>query len=84
MHSSRMRTGSSVTVSGGASQKKKLETPGTRPPPGPDHQPPPPVDRQTPVNLLPWPNFVAAGKYVKNVEYLQNEEPAKNYNLLLE
>ena len=23
---------------------------------------PPRVDRQTPVNLLPWPNFVAAGK----------------------
>ena len=24
--------------------------------------PSPPVDRHTPVNLLPWPNFVAAGK----------------------
>ena len=23
--------------------------------------PPPPVDRQTPVKILPWPNFVAAG-----------------------
>ena len=23
---------------------------------------PPPVDRQTPVKILPWPNFVAAGK----------------------
>ena len=23
--------------------------------------PPPPVDRHTPLNLLPWPNFVAAG-----------------------
>ena len=22
----------------------------------------PPVDRQTPVKILPWPNFVAAGK----------------------
>ena len=30
---------------------------GTRP-----GTPPPRVDRQTPVNLLPWPNFVAAGK----------------------
>ena len=26
----------------------------------------PPVDRQTPVKILPWPNFVAAG----NKEYL--------------
>ena len=26
-------------------------------------QTPPPVDRQTPVKILPWPNFVAAGKY---------------------
>ena len=40
--------------------------PGT--PPRPDQVPPPGlstpscVDRQTPVNLLPWPNFVAAGK----------------------
>ena len=25
---------------------------------------PPRVDRQTPVNLLPWPNFVAAGNDV--------------------
>ena len=25
--------------------------------------PPPPVDRQTLVKILPWPNFVAAGKY---------------------
>ena len=24
---------------------------------------PPPVDRQTPVKILPWPNFVAAGNY---------------------
>ena len=24
----------------------------------------PPVDRQTPVKILPWPNFVAAGKYI--------------------
>ena len=24
---------------------------------------PPPVDRQMPVKILPWPNFVAAGKY---------------------
>ena len=23
---------------------------------------PPPVDRHTPVKILPWPNFVAAGK----------------------
>ena len=23
----------------------------------------PPVDRQMPVKILPWPNFVAAGKY---------------------
>ena len=27
---------------------------------------PPPVDRQTPVKILPWPNFVAACKYIKN------------------
>ena len=26
--------------------------------------PSPPVDRQTPVKILPWPNFVAAGKNV--------------------
>ena len=26
--------------------------------------PSPPVDRQTPVKTLPWPNFVAAGKYL--------------------
>ena len=24
----------------------------------------PPVDRQTPVKILPWPNFVAAGNYL--------------------
>ena len=28
-----------------------------------DNPPLPGVDRQTPVNLLPWPNFVAAGNY---------------------
>ena len=74
MHSSRMRTGRALTVSGGGvhprrnffggkeiekkKEKKNLETPpkNWRP-----HTPPPPrVDRQTPVNLLPWPNFVAA------------------------
>ena len=27
------------------------------------YPPPPRVDRQTPANLLPWPNFVAAGNY---------------------
>ena len=27
-----------------------------------DTPPPPPVDRQTPVKILLWPNFVAAGK----------------------
>ena len=57
-------------------EKKNLETPrkfqtppkisdppkNFRHPPGPGQVPPPPVDRQTPVNLLPWPNFVAAGK----------------------
>ena len=24
----------------------------------------PPVDRHTPVKILPWPNFVAAGNYI--------------------
>ena len=28
----------------------------------------PPVDRQTPVKILPWPNFVAAGKNVTIVQ----------------
>ena len=51
---------------------KKLETPRPKkletPPPGPDQVPPPgtrpdpPVDRHTLVKILPWPNFVAAGK----------------------
>ena len=36
---------------------------GQTPPPQKNlEQTPPHVDRQTPVNLLPWPNFVAAGK----------------------
>ena len=35
-------------------------------PPGPDHHLlPPPVDRHTLVKILPWPNFVAAGKYIR-------------------
>ena len=73
MHSSRMRTGRSLTVCwsllpggvwsrggvwsggclvrGGLSQHALRQTP--------------PVDRQTPVKILPWPNFVAAGKNIK-------------------
>ena len=74
MHSSRMRNGRSLTVcwsqlpgawggglvpggsgaggglsgaGGGISQHALRQTP--------------PVDRQTPVKILPWPNFVAAG-----------------------
>ena len=37
---------------------------------GPGQVPPPPprVDRHTPVNLLPWPNFVAGGKN-KNINW---------------
>ena len=27
----------------------------------------PPVDRQTPVKILPWPNFVAAGNYLNEL-----------------
>ena len=38
--------------SGGVSQHAMRQT----------HLPPPPVERQTPVKILPWPNFVAAGK----------------------
>ena len=95
MHSSRMRTGRALTVSGGGGvhprrnflgenklgkkkEKKISDTPpqnlgqtppppnlGQTPPPENLEQttPPPGVDRQTPVNLLPWPNFVAAGNY---------------------
>ena len=94
MHSSRMRTGRSLTVCcsllpggpglggclvwgalvwggawsggwgvcsgggllpGGASQHALRQTPL------------PPVDRQTPVKILPWPNFVAAGKNVNAI-----------------
>ena len=40
-----------VSAPGGVSQYALRQTPL------------PPVDRQTPVKILPWPNFVAAGKY---------------------
>ena len=38
---------------------ERLETP----PPRDQARYPLLVDRQTPVNLLPWPNFIAAGNY---------------------
>ena len=96
MHSSRMRTGRALTVSGGGcipegffwgkeiekKMKKKIwrnppenlrhPPENLRPPrkfetPPKNFRPPgtrpgtPPVDRHMHVNLLPWPNFVAAG-----------------------
>ena len=45
--------------------------PGTRP-----GTSPPRVDRHTPVNLLPWPNFVAAGN-----DHLCSHEDCCFYNL---
>ena len=85
MHSSRMRTGRALTVSGGGGvhipegifgrkeiekkRKKNLETP-ARPPPKFQTTP---VDRQTPVNLLPWHNFVAAGKNSSSFSCNANE-----------
>ena len=30
---------------------------------------PPPVDRHTPVKILPWPNFIAAGKNVTKSQF---------------
>ena len=38
-----------------------------RDPPGPDHPPPLLTESQTRVNILPWPNFVAAGKKKKGI-----------------
>ena len=48
-------------------KKKNLETPQKFGDPPekletPQDQTPPPVDRHTLVKILPWPNFVAAGK----------------------
>ena len=76
MHSSRMRTGCSLTVSDGG---ENLETPrkfgdppqiwrlpGTRPPT------PLSTESQTPVKTLPWPNFVAAGKNKTLKKYWKN------------
>ena len=98
MHSSRMRTGRSLTVccsllpgggglvQGGSARGGCLVRGGSAPGggvsaprgvPGPgggawcrggipactDADTPPPVDRHTLVKTLPWPNFVAAGKY---------------------
>ena len=37
----------------------------------------PPVDRQTPVKILPWPNFVAAGKYKSRKNLDQRHVPVK-------
>ena len=100
MHSSRMRTGRALTVSGGGGwrvcipeeifwgenklkkkRKKNFRTPpenlGQTPPPPKIwvRHPPPRVDRQTPVNLLPWPNFVAAGNYIMNCQVRLVEIP---------
>ena len=36
----------------------------------------PPVDRQTPVKILPWPNFVAAGKNVSCNHYTVDSDTA--------
>ena len=47
-------SGGVCLVRGGISQHALRQTPL-----------PPPVDRQTPVKILPWPNFVAAGKYIE-------------------
>ena len=76
MHSSRMRTGRSLTVcwrllpgGGGSGPGGRGSGPGGSDlvPGGSQHalrQNPPPVDRHTPVKTLPWPNFVAAGKNI--------------------
>ena len=48
-------------------------TPQTRPgtpPPGPDQVPPLLTESQTGVKILPWPNFVAAGNYVRPNVYI--------------
>ena len=71
MHSSRMRTGHSLTVCWRLLPRGWVWSGGV---PGRGSGPRgvvsqhalrqnPPVDRQTPVKTLPWPNFVAAGKY---------------------
>ena len=61
--------------------KKNSDTPLPRkfqtPPPGSGQvPPPPPVERHTPVNLLPWPNFVAAGN---NNEHLEKNNNSNIY-----
>ena len=78
MHSSRMRTSRPLTVcwsllpggvsalvgdvcSGGGLAWRGLAQGGYIPV-CTEADPLPPVDRQTPVKILPWPNFVAAGK----------------------
>ena len=99
MHSSRMRTGRSLTVCcsllpgvgawsrggsaprGGAWCGGCVCSWGGVPPRGvgipacteADTPPPPPVDTHTLVKILPWPNFVAAGKNVQ-VYLLQHVE----------
>ena len=72
MHSSRMRTGRSLTIcwkllsgGGGVCSRGGL-FPGEYIPACTEADTPPPVDRQTPVKILPWPNFVAAGKKSSN------------------
>ena len=43
----------------------------------------PPVDRQTPVKILPWPNFVAAGKYWPVLAKRSSKAPQTNTQQLL-
>ena len=75
MHSSRMRTGRALTVSGGMvhprifwgeKNEKKFGDPPPKnwrhPPPPKNWKPPLLTESQTGVKILPWPNFVAAGK----------------------
>ena len=44
---------------------------------------PPPVDRHTPVKILPWPNFVAAGKYWPVLAKRSSKAPQTNTQQLL-
>ena len=66
MHSSRMRTARSSSRPGGGGSPpapREQTPPWEQTPPSPQDQPPPPplTESQTPVKILPCPNFVAGG-----------------------
>ena len=65
MHSSRMHTGRSLTVSGGGlpACQGGSACQGGGIPACTEAEPPLWTESHTPVKTLPWPNFVAAGNY---------------------